>query len=121
MRASRIRSSDCADIRPPLPGVVFGGLLDRGQAVVPEASQEPPRLGQPLGPRPVEPLGSLPALLHQLRLTQDPQMLRHGLPRSENVPRSPLPGALDPRPAAGSLGGLAPRSPSAPHRTQALM
>jgi hypothetical protein len=55
-----------------MAGIVLGGALDRGQAVVPEALQHPLGFGQAFGPRSIEPLRPVPAFLNQARLLIQP-------------------------------------------------
>src|SRR5437879_774763 len=61
--------------RVPAPGVVFGRLLDRGQARVPETVEEAPRVGEPFGAGAVQSGRTFAAFGDQPGLAQDTQVL----------------------------------------------
>src|SRR2546423_9237675 len=63
----------------PLLGLCL--VLQRLEALVPEALEEHPQLAEALGPRPIEPPRAVPALGHKPRLLQDVDVLGDRGPR----------------------------------------
>jgi hypothetical protein len=53
-------------------------VLDRGEALVPEALQHPTGVRQAFGSRPVQPLRALPSLFDEPRFPKDTEVFRDG-------------------------------------------